>query len=186
MASKTELLNELKAQSSETNRRLRDLHKHYPNDTWSEKILYSKLNTKYEGLTPTGRVKANKKMSESEIKASLKAVNNFLADKRSTVEGLEEVKQKLQDSISKNLQENIEGITAEDADNLVQLFEDENAKNVMKYIPPSDLFRLVTEAKGQHLTQKSFIDMARDYIDFSENKGIVKRLKGFYRSYLKK
>ena len=181
-----DLLNELKAAAKEANKRLTQLHKHYPNDTWSERILYDRINIKYSGLTPTGRVKANKKMTDQEIKASLKATKDFLNDKRSTVEGLEETKKKLQASISESLQENIEGISAEDADNLVQLFEDENAKDVMRFIEPSDLFRLVTEAKQKKITQKSFIDMARDYIDFSENKGIVKSLKGFYKSYLKR
>lgn len=181
-----ELLNELKSAAREANKRLSRLHKNYPNETWSEKILLDRLNIKYSGLTPTGRVKANKKMTDQEIKASLRAVNDFLKDKRSTVEGLEETKEKLQKSISDSLQENIEGITAEDADNLVQLFEDENVKNVMRFIEPSDLFRMVIEAKQQKITQKAFVDMARDYIDFSENRGIVKSLKGFYRSYLKR
>ena len=181
-----ELLNQLKEASKEANKRLYQLHKHYPNDTWAERILYDRVNIKYSGLTPTGRVKANKKMTDQEVRASLRAVNDFLNDKRSTVEGLEEVKEKLKKSISESLQENIEGITAEDADNLVQLFEDENAKDVMRFIEPSDLFRLVTEAKQEKITQKGFVDMARDYIDFSENKGIVKSLKGFYKTYLKR
>lgn len=181
-----ELLRELKSAAREANKRLYQLHKHYPNDTWSERILYDRVNIKYSGLTPTGRVKANKKMTDTEMKASLKAVQDFLNDKRSTVEGLEETKEKLNRSISESLQENIEGLTAEDADNLVQLFEDENAKDVMRFIEPSDLFRMVTEAKQEKITQKGFIDMARDYIDFSENRGIVKSLKGFYNSYLKR
>ncbi len=178
-----ELLNQLKEVSREANRRIRQLKKNYDHATWAERILYDRVNIKYEGLTPTGRVKANKRMKDSEIKASIKAVNDFLNDKRSTVKGLEETKDTLNKAISKHLEENIEGLTTQEADTLVQLFEDEDAKNVMKYIPPSDFFTLIKEAKDDNKTEIDFMEMMEGYINFSQNSGAKEELSAFYNKF---
>ena len=178
------LLRKLKRSSKKANARLRELQKTYKSETWAEKNLYARLGSK--GTTKTGLVKVSKKMSEPELRASLKAVEQFLKDKRSTVKGLENVKAKLQKSISKSLETEYE-ISAEEADAMVQLFEEESFNEMTKYMNPSDLFALIREAKEKNITnKKDFINLFRKYLDFSENKGIVKTLGNFYKYNFRK
>lgn len=178
------LYNQLKMQSKEANRRLRALHKEYGNETWAEKNLYGRLGAK--GQTKTGLIRTSKKMSEAELRKQLKATEKFLNDKRSTVQGLEETKQKLQESIKDELQTDYE-ISTEEADNLVQLFEEENFKELTKYMSPSEIWAMIREAKENNVkSKKQFVDMFRNYLDFSENKGIVKTLENFYKYNYKK
>ena len=173
------LYRQLQRQSKKANQRLRELHKEYESETWAEKNLYSKIGVK--GATKTGLVKVSKKMTEAELRRQLKATESFLNDKRSTVKGLEETKQKLQESISSELQTDYK-ISTEEADNLVQLFQEENFKEMTKYMSPSEIWALIREAKENNVkSKKQFVDMFRNYIEFSENKGIVKTLEKFYK-----
>lgn len=174
------LLREAKRLSKKVNKRLRALEKAYPESTWAETILRKKLENK-GGLTPTGKARASKKMSEAQLRNSIKAQKEFLKDKRSTVEGLERTKRKLEKEIKKSLKEDLE-ITIEEADNLVQLFKDDYFNNLTEYIPPSELWVMINEARKENIkSQKSFIDLFRTQYDFSKNRGIVKALSEFYR-----
>lgn len=183
------LLREAKRLSKKVNSRLRELEKNYPDSTWAETILRGKLQNK-KGLTPTGKVRASKKMTEAQLRNSIKAQKEFLKDKRSTVKGLEATKRKLEREIKKSLKEDL-NITIQEADNLVQLFKEEAFNNLTRYIPPSELWVMINQArkqvtvvngqKKQGITnQKDFIDLFRKQYDFSENRGIVTALKEFY------
>ena len=182
------LLREAKRLASKTNKRLRDLEKTYPDTTWSENILQGKLGNK-DGLTPTGKVKANKLMSEAQLRNSIKAQKAFLKDKRSTVAGLEKVKRKLERSISKSLQtESKSGLklSKTEADNMVQLFKEEEFNNMLKYVPPSEMWVMIQEARSQKIqSKKKFVDLFRSQYDFSENRGIRKALEEFYSNVYK-
>lgn len=178
------LLRKLKRQATKANKRLRDLQKTYKNETWSEKNLYAKLGG--SGITKTGLVKANKKMSEAELRNSLKATEQFLNDKRSTVKGLEKVKDKMKIAF-KDTMETEYDFTAEEADSLYQLFEDESYSEMMKYFSPSEIFALIREANEKGISnEKDFINMFWNYIDFTENKGIRKTLSNFYKTFYKR
>ena len=174
------LYRKLKKQAQKANKRLRDLQREYQNETWAEKNLYSKIGAK--GTTPTGLIKVRKRMSEAVLRKQLKATEAFLKDKRSTVKGLEKVKKDLEESISKELQTDTRyNLTVEEADNLVQLFKEETFNELTKYIPPSDLWAYIREAKEQGIhSKKKFVDLFRKHFIFSENKGIVKTLEQFY------
>ena len=178
------LLRKLKRQSAKANKRLRELHRTYKNETWSEKNLYARLGAK--GTTKSGLIKANKKMSEAEIRNSLKAVEQFLKDKRSTVKGLENVKERMKSAFKDTMETEYE-FSAEEADALYQLFEDESYAEMLKYFSPSEIFALIREATVKGISnEKDFINMFRNYIDFTENKGIRKTLSNFYKTYYKK
>ena len=180
------LLREAKRLASKTNKRLRELEKTYPDTTWSESILQGKLGNK-GGLTPTGKVKANKLMSEAQLRNSIKAQKAFLKDKRSTVSGLEKTRKKLEESISESLQTEGMKLSKTEADNMVQLFQEDEFNNMQKYVPPSEMWVMIQEAKTQGIKNRAtFVDLFRKQYDFSQNRGIVKSLSEFYRNVYRK
>lgn len=179
------LLREAKRLSKKVNKRLRELEKTYPTSTWAETILRGKLQNK-RGLTPTGKVRASKKMTEAQLRNSIKAQKEFLKDKRSTVKGLEATKRKLEREIKKSLKEDL-NITIEEADNLVQLFKEDAFVKLSRYIPPSEIWVMVNEARKRGISnKKDFIALFRTQYEFSENRGIVKVLEEFYMKVYKR
>ena len=181
------LYNKLERLSAKANKNIRELQKAYPNKTWAEKILESKLTGKGKnGLTSTGLIKKSKKMSEAELRRSIKATEEFLKDKRSTVKGMERTKQKLKKNFVEALKKDEFGFTTQDADNIYQLFEDEGKSSLFKYFSPSELYALIKEAHEKGISnEKDFVNLFRKHIEFSENKGIVKDLQGFYKNVYK-
>lgn len=180
------LYNKLERLSKKANKNIRELQKAYPNKTWSEKILEAKLTGKGKnGLTSTGLIKKSKKMSEAELRRSIKATEEFLKDKRSTVKGMERTKKKLKQKFKESVKKDF-GFTTQDADNVYQLFEDEAQANLFKYFTPSELYALIKEAHEKGISnEKDFVNLFRKHIDFSENKGIVKDLQAFYKNIYK-
>ena len=160
---KTDLFDKMKKLAKRANQRLVRLERAVDFKPWAVRNLEKRLE-RSDALTDKGRIRYNKNMSISEMRKVIKASEYFLNSKTSTVGGL---KQRAKD-IKKNFSKRLD-ITLEEADNLYQLFEVENTKEILKYLSPSELFALIEEAKEQNMSETQFIDLFKQYVEFTED-----------------
>ena len=90
-----ELFSELKKLSKRANQRIVRLEREFGKDTWATKYLKEKLATEpLQAWTISGRVKVNKSMTVTQMKATIKATKEFLNSSISTKRGIKKAKQK--------------------------------------------------------------------------------------------
>lgn len=182
----TRLFNELKKLSKRANQRLVRLERAFGKDTWAAKRLRNKLDIEsLQSWTKTGRVKVNKSMTITQMKATIKATQQFLNSKTSRVKGVKEVRKTTISQIAKSLGTEEEELTDEEAETLYDLLSEDYVTDLIKYIPPSELWAVIEDARESHDTEQQFIDRISDYIYFGNDKDMIKKLKIIYEKYVK-
>lgn len=180
------LYNELKKLSKRANQRLVRLERAFGKDTWASKRLRNKLDIEsLQAWTKTGRVKVNKKMTITQLKATIKATQQFLNSKTSRVKGVKEVKKTTISNIAKSLGTEEEELTNEEAETLYDLLSEDYITDLTKYIPPSELWALIEDARASNDTEQQFIDRIKDYIYFGNDTDMINKLKIIYEKYVK-
>ena len=180
------LYNELKKLSKKANQRLVRLERAFGKDTWASKRLRNKLDIEsLQAWTKTGRVKVNKKMTITQLKATIKATQQFLNSKTSRVKGVKEVKKTTISNIAKSLGTEEEELTNEEAETLYDLLSEDYITDLTKYIPPSELWALIEDARASNDTEQQFIDRIKDYIYFGNDNDMINKLKIIYDKYVK-
>lgn len=182
------LYNELVKLAKRANQRLLRLEREFGSaETWSGKRLRNKLEVnKLQAWTISSRIRVNKGMNVTQLRAILKATNQFLKSETSTLRGIKKVKQKNIKGIQKNL--GIIGdieFTEQEAQSLYDLLEEDYLKEITNYIPASDVWALIAEAKEANWTQKSFINEINNYINYGQDIDMKNILKEIYNKYVK-
>lgn len=181
-----ELYNELKKLSKRANQRLVRLEREFGKDTWASKKLRNRLESNpIQAWTLSGRVKVNKSMTMTQMRAVIKATEQFLNSKTSTVSGVKKVKKTTIAGLAKSLGTDEETLTNEEAEALYDMLSDDYVTDILKYIPASEFWALVQDAKEQHDTEQQFINRMKDYIDFGNDKDMVIKLTSIYIKYVK-
>jgi len=99
-----ELYQILQKEARKANRRLALIEKNFGRDTWAGKRLRNRLeSTKIQAYTKGGRVSVRKNMSTMQMKATLKAVRQFLNSKTSTVKGIRETRKQVIEKLKESL-----------------------------------------------------------------------------------
>lgn len=180
------LYNELKKLSKRANQRLVRLERAFGKDTWASKRLRNKLDIEsLQAWTKTGRVKVNKTMTITQLKATIKATQQFLNSKTSRVKGVKEVKKTTISNIAKSLGTEEEELTNEEAETLYDLLSEDYITDLTKYIPPSELWALIEDARASNDTEQQFIDRIKDYIYFGNDTDMIIKLEMIYEKYVK-
>ena len=99
-----ELFRELTKLSKRANQRLVRLERVFGKDTWASRKLKNRLDIEpLQAWTKTGRVRVNKSMTITQLRATIKATNQFLNSQTSTVAGIKKVRENQIKNISKIL-----------------------------------------------------------------------------------
>lgn len=131
-----ELYNELKKLSKRANQRIVRLEREFGKDTWATKYLKEKLATEpLQAWTISGRVKANKSMTVTQMKATIKATKEFLKSSISTKRGVKKAKQKAIKTLKTRFSTDVSDISYEEAEVLTSFFEDKEVNDVTNFIP---------------------------------------------------
>ena len=119
-----ELFNELKKLSKTANQRIVRLEREFGKDTWGTKYLKEKLATEpLQAWTISGRVKANKSMTVTQMKATIKETKKFLDNTSiSTKRGIKKAKQKAIKTLKTRFSTDVSDISYEEAEALYNLF----------------------------------------------------------------
>lgn len=181
-----QLFNELKKLSKRANQRIVRLEREFGKDTWATKKLRDKLETEpLQAWSKTGRVKVNKSMTITQMKATIKATQQFLNSKTSTKRGIKQVKKTTIKQLAKSLGTDDEDLTNEEAEALYDMLSDDYVIDILKYIPASDFWALIEDAKEAGDSQESFISRISDYIEFGNDVNMRNKLIMIYEKYIK-
>lgn len=180
------LFNELKKLSKRANQRLVRLERAFGKDTWASKRLRNKLDIEsLQAWTRTGRVKVNKSMTITQMKATIKATQQFLNSKTSRVKGVKEVRKTTISQIAKSIGTEEEELTDQEAETLFDLLSDDYVTDLTKYIPPSELWAIIEDARESNDTEQQFVDRISDYIYYGNDSDMINKLKIIYEKYVK-
>ena len=131
-----ELFNELKKLSKRANQRIVRLEREFGKDTWATKYLKEKLATEpLQAWTISGRVKVNKSMTVTQMKATIKATKEFLNSSTSTKRGIKKAKQKAIKTLKTRFSTDVSDISYKEAEALTNFFEDKEVNSVTNFIP---------------------------------------------------
>lgn len=174
-----ELFNELKKLSKRANQRIVRLERAFGKDTWATKYLKEKLETEpVQAWTTKGRVKVNKSMSLTQMRATIKATKEFLNSSISTQRGVKKAKIKAIKTLKTRFSTEVSDISYEEAESLTNFFEDNEVNGITNFIPGSDVLSIIEEAR----------EMKSDYTTFaSQMEAVVRYNKGTsYENILRK
>ena len=181
------LFNELKKLSKRANQRIVRLEREFGKDTWATKKLKSRLaSDTLQAWTKKGRVKASKRMSEMQMRATIKATKQFLASKTSTRKGIKQIRKTTISRIAVSLGTEEENLTNEEAETLYNMLTDDYMTDIMQYIPASDFWRLIEDSKESKDNEEDFIDRISNYILVGNDSNLVEKLTAIYTKYVKK
>lgn len=88
-----------------------------------------------QAWTSKGRIKVSKRMTETQMKATIKATKEFLKSKISTVRGVKKAKKTMIEKLETRFNANLTDLTNEEAESLQNFFEDDEVNDVTNYIP---------------------------------------------------
>lgn len=130
------LFNELTKLSKRANQRIVRLERTYCKDTWATKFLKEKLASEpLQAWSISGRVKVNKSMTVAQMKATIKATNEFLNKPTSTRRGVKKAKQRAINTLKTRFSTDVSDITEEEAESLYNLFDDREVNGITNFIP---------------------------------------------------
>ena len=183
-----ELYEELKKLAKRANQRIVRLEREFGKDKWAVKNLRDRLDTqKLNAWTKTGRIKYNKSMTITELRAVIKATNQFLNSQTSTKRGIKQVRKNQIESLRISLSTDEKEFTFEEAETFYRLFEDTDYKFfIRKYDIPASAFNdLIQEAKEYNNTFDDFLEKLEIYITIGNDKELLTRAKAIYDKYVK-
>lgn len=182
------LYNELKKLSKTANQRILEVERRYGERSWAVKKLSERLEVEnLQALSSTGRIRVSKGFSEVQMKAIIKATKQFLKSETSTLRGIKKTSQQLKKNIRKTVASDEMEISDEDIETLYGIFKDDDISWLTKYIPPSDVWIALQDAKESQDTYDEFVDRLglENRIEMENDVSIALRLRRIYRKYVK-
>ena len=181
-----ELYVELKKLSKRANQRIVRLEREFGKDTWATKYLKEKLSTEPLGAwTLKGRVKVNKSMSVTQMKATIKFTNEFLKSNISTKRGIKKAKQKAIKTLKTRFSTNVKDLSFQEAEALTHFFEDNEVNGITNYIKGSDVLAIIEESREKNFDFETFYNTMNNYIIYNKGKGNYENIiRKIYAKYV--
>lgn len=169
-------LKELKKMVNEANRKISKIEQRYGNDaglgSWAVRGLYESLdNNVVQGISSFGKIQVNDSMTSSQLKAVKKATEKFLANKTSTLKGINEVKRDVKRGIQEKLAnpdpknpQSKRKVTDKDAELLYSFVENKTLRSTVEKIGASTVWNFLVDAKEAKEKNDAF-----GFADFMED-----------------
>ena len=142
--------------------------------------MRNKLDSELIGAwTDSSRIKLNKSMTLTQLRAVAKATRQFLNSKTSTVSG---VKKQIK-AIKKGFQKSLD-LTDEEAEAIYEAFDEDLLQWIYRYIEPSEFWALVQEAKEMNYSENQWLKLIEDYIYIGNDDDIKEKLILIYERYV--
>ena len=168
----------------QTNKRIKQINNTYGSNSWATKKLKNRLSIPQLSTFKQGRIKVSPNMSDIELRAVINAINIFNQSKTSSVKGIKSVIKNQKSNIKDLLSNNDVDISDNEAENLYSFFEDSDFNNVTQYIPPSDIWVLLQDAKDSNMSIKQFKKNMSYYINSSNDDDMNRAISNIYNKYV--
>ena len=167
---RAKLLAETRASVEKANKRLKGLKNAGYTGTWSSKKLINRLdNKKLDAWDKRGKIKINKQMTNTQLKAVQKASDQFLKSKTSTPKGIKDVKSATIKSLQATLSDEQRGkVTEEDAEFYYDMFGSDDFNYFADKIGASTLWTLIDESIEKLDSEESWLKKLSNYITLND------------------
>lgn len=167
------------------NAKLKSLERKYQSGTWASRKLMNRLDKSVLNAWQDGRIKIRKGMTNTQLRAIEKAMNQFLVSKTSTKKGIGEVKKSTLDSLKLTLSKTQE-MTDEEVEQAYNMLGDSDFDyfNKSDRIGASALWVLIDDAIESNMSEESFVDILSRYMDFSNDLDAKERASRLYQKYV--
>lgn len=183
---RAKLMAETRALVDKANRRLKGLKNAGYSNTWASKKLANRLDTEtLKAWDKSGKIKINKRMTNTQLLAIQKKTNQFMTSKTSKVSGIKDVRsatiESLRATFSKDEKlSDIEVETAYDmlADKDFDYFNNEDR------VGASTLWALIEDAIEYEQNEDTFLNRLLNIYESSNDLDARERAKRLYEKYV--
>ena len=167
---RAKLLAETRKSVEKANKRLKGLKNAGYTGTWSSKKLINRLdNKKLDAWDKRGKIKVNKQMTNTQLKAVQKASDQFLKSKTSTPKGIKDVKSATIKSLQATLSDEQRGkVTEEDAEFYYDMFGSDDFNYFADKIGASTLWTLIDDSIEKLDSEESWLKKLSNYITLND------------------
>ena len=169
----------------QTNKKIAKINNIYGVNSWATKKLKTRLTIPQLDVIRKGKVKISNNLSLTQLKGVINAINLFNNSKTSSIKGIKSVIKNQKNNIKDLLSDEEVDITNEEANTLYDLFKDNDFNDITKYIPASDVWALLQDAKEKGQSKEQFLATMSDYIDFGSDEDMKKSIKSIHNKYVK-
>lgn len=171
---------------SEANRRLKGLNQAGYKGTWASKKLADRLDTKVlNAWNKQGKIKLNKTLTNTQLKAIQKATQQFMTSQTSKVSGIKKVKKSTLDSLRATLSKDIE-LDEMDVESAYEMLSNKDFDyfNNADRVGASTMWALIEDAKEYDQSEDTFISRLLNMYDSSNDLDAIERAKRLYDRYI--
>lgn len=182
-----DLRSQVEKDVSKVNARLKSLSRRYDDGTWASKKLMERLDGGKLKSWKKGRVKIPKKVTNTQLKAIDKALNQFLLSKTSTKKGISDVKTSTLESLKSTL--SLEhGMSDRDIESAYEMLSDKDAQYFAKTdkLGASTMWSLVEDAIEGDMDEESFVNTLLNHMrsDYTNDLDVIGKAKRLYQNYV--
>lgn len=171
---------------SEANRRLKGLSGAGYKGTWASKKLAERLDTKVlNAWSKQGKIKVNKTLTNTQLKAIQKATQQFMSSQTSKVSGIKKVKESTLDSLRATLSKDIE-LYEMDVETAYEMLSNKDFDyfNNADRVGASTMWALIEDAKEYNQSEDTFINRLLNMYDSSNDLDAKEKAKRLYDRYI--
>lgn len=167
---RAKLIADTRKMVDKANRRLKGLKNAGYKGTWASKKLINRLDTKVlQGWSRQGKIKLNKNLTNTQIKAIQKAVDQFIKSKTSTIKGIRDTESATIKAIQSTLSDEKRGLVSkEDAEFYYDMFGNNDFNYFADKIGASTLWMLIDEAIENNDSEDDWISRLGMYITLND------------------
>lgn len=167
---RAKLISETRKMVERANKRLKGLNNAGYKGTWASKKLINRIDTKtLKAWSKKGKIKLNKNLTNTQLKAIQKATDQFLKSKTSTIKGIRDTESATIKSIQETLSDEKRGlVTKEDAEFYYDMFGNSDFNYFVDQIGASTLWMLIDEAIEEDDTEDDWINRLARYITIND------------------
>lgn len=189
----TNLYKRVQNQVAEVNKRLVKLRKSDEYGSWASKKLFNRLDTKNldvlqktrKGEKKVQRIKLNKNLNNTDLRAIEKATNQFLQSKTSTSRGIKITKNKTIESIRKTLSlEQGRKVTEEDAEYYYDMLANKDFDWFNDKIGASAMWSLIEDAIEHNDSESDWIRRLENHAMTMNDVDARERALRLYEKYI--
>lgn len=185
---KKELLSDLQKLIKTANQRILRVERAFGKDRWGVKNLRDRLDTlKLNAWTTAGRIRANKSMTLTQLRAIEKVTKDFLKNvATTTISGIKETREKQIKGLQKSLRVKDRELTFDEAEFFYRLFDDTDYRFFIEHynFPASAFDAFIQEAIDNRQTFSRFVDSLEVYIEIGNDEELLTRARAIYEKYV--
>ena len=180
-----QLYNQLIRKVGQANRRLSKIKKEIGTIGWAGNILKNKTDMHLVSTWTTKGIRIRKNTTEKQMKATLRAIDDFLASKTSTVKGIRQTIKLQQEGIRRAFSKSDAIISNEESKVIYSFFGDKDFDYVTEKVNYKDVFIHMQNAKDTNKDKDTFIAGIEKYIEIGNDQNMRDALTRLYDKFIK-